>query len=317
MVVPDCSNRLWRGCPTRAELVYAAREEMALTLDDVLSRRTRATIQQGTPASMPPPRPLRSSLPTWVGPTRRRPIRSPDTSSPPEGALDGRARPAVRTPTPPTPIDAAGPGGDGPPRRAVLPCPPPSSIAHLQRRRGLTDDAPGPRPGGTGGRSPSAGRSRAPSPNARPPSCAPAHRAGGRRPGRLQRGGGSGHPHGRPQRRVRGSIPVHGGVALDMTRLGRRLRRRDSLTADVRAGTFGPDLETALGDVGRLYPGPLAPVHGPLDRRRVAGLPRRRPVLDPLREDRGHGASASRSCWPTGASCTPRATGPGPPRGPT
>jgi glycerol-3-phosphate dehydrogenase len=30
----------------RAELVYAAREEMAQTLDDVLSRRTRATIQR-------------------------------------------------------------------------------------------------------------------------------------------------------------------------------------------------------------------------------------------------------------------------------
>ncbi len=36
------------GLPyTGAELVYAAREEMALTLDDVLSRRTRATIQRG------------------------------------------------------------------------------------------------------------------------------------------------------------------------------------------------------------------------------------------------------------------------------
>ena len=36
------------GLPyTGAELVYAAREEMARTLDDVLSRRTRATIQRG------------------------------------------------------------------------------------------------------------------------------------------------------------------------------------------------------------------------------------------------------------------------------
>ncbi|HSZ37411.1 MAG TPA: glycerol-3-phosphate dehydrogenase/oxidase [Acidimicrobiales bacterium] len=33
----------------RAELVYAAREEMAQTLDDVLSRRTRATIQRAQP----------------------------------------------------------------------------------------------------------------------------------------------------------------------------------------------------------------------------------------------------------------------------
>ena len=51
-----------------------------------------------------------------------------------------------------------------------------------------------------------------------------------------------------------GSIPVHGGVALDMTAL-EGLRRVDevSLTADVAAGTFGPDLETALGAVGTGY----------------------------------------------------------------
>jgi alkyldihydroxyacetonephosphate synthase len=51
-----------------------------------------------------------------------------------------------------------------------------------------------------------------------------------------------------------GSIPVHGGVALDMTAL-EGLGRVDevSLTADVAAGTFGPDLETALGAVGPGY----------------------------------------------------------------
>jgi glycerol-3-phosphate dehydrogenase len=32
-----------------AELLYAAREEMACTLDDVLSRRTRASIQRAHP----------------------------------------------------------------------------------------------------------------------------------------------------------------------------------------------------------------------------------------------------------------------------
>jgi glycerol-3-phosphate dehydrogenase len=38
------------GLPyTRAELVYAAREEMAQTLDDVLARRTRAVIQRAQP----------------------------------------------------------------------------------------------------------------------------------------------------------------------------------------------------------------------------------------------------------------------------
>ena len=39
----------------------------------------------------------------------------------------------------------------------------------------------------------------------------------------------------------------------------------------------------------RAHPRALAAVDGPLDRRRLAGLSRRRPVLDPVREDRGHG----------------------------
>jgi alkyldihydroxyacetonephosphate synthase len=51
-----------------------------------------------------------------------------------------------------------------------------------------------------------------------------------------------------------GSIPVHGGVALDMTALEGLCRVDEtSLTADVRAGTFGPDLEAALGAVGAGY----------------------------------------------------------------
>jgi alkyldihydroxyacetonephosphate synthase len=51
-----------------------------------------------------------------------------------------------------------------------------------------------------------------------------------------------------------GSIPVHGGVALDLTRLeGVVGVDETSLTVDVRAGTFGPDLEAALGKVGDGY----------------------------------------------------------------
>ena len=43
---PDLLEQAVAGLPyMKAELVYAAREEMARTLDDVLSRRTRATIQ--------------------------------------------------------------------------------------------------------------------------------------------------------------------------------------------------------------------------------------------------------------------------------
>jgi len=51
-----------------------------------------------------------------------------------------------------------------------------------------------------------------------------------------------------------GSVPVHGGVALDLTALDGPVKVDEtSLTADVRAGTFGPDLEAALGRVGRGY----------------------------------------------------------------
>ena len=51
-----------------------------------------------------------------------------------------------------------------------------------------------------------------------------------------------------------GSIPVHGGIALDLTALdGIAAVDETSLTADVRAGTFGPDLEAALGKVGEGY----------------------------------------------------------------
>ncbi len=51
-----------------------------------------------------------------------------------------------------------------------------------------------------------------------------------------------------------GSIPVHGGVALDMTALSGLVRVDEtSLTVDVKAGTFGPDLEAALGEVGPGY----------------------------------------------------------------
>ena len=51
-----------------------------------------------------------------------------------------------------------------------------------------------------------------------------------------------------------GSIPVFGGVALDLTSLDGLIGVDEtSLTADVRAGMFGPDLEAALGRVGSGY----------------------------------------------------------------
>jgi alkyldihydroxyacetonephosphate synthase len=51
-----------------------------------------------------------------------------------------------------------------------------------------------------------------------------------------------------------GSIPVHGGIALDLTALeGIAAVDEASLIADVRAGSFGPDLEAGLGQVGEGY----------------------------------------------------------------
>ncbi len=51
-----------------------------------------------------------------------------------------------------------------------------------------------------------------------------------------------------------GSIPVFGGVALDLTGLDGLVSVDEvSLTVDVRAGMFGPDLEDALGNVGPGY----------------------------------------------------------------
>ena len=51
-----------------------------------------------------------------------------------------------------------------------------------------------------------------------------------------------------------GAIPAFGGVALDMTTdHGVRHVDEDSLRADVRAGTFGPDLESALCAIGPGY----------------------------------------------------------------
>ena len=88
-----------------------------------------------------------------------------------------------------------------------------------------------------------------------------------------------------------GSIPVHGGVALDMTALDGLVRRRRDVPHRGRAGRHlraGPRGRARRGR-RRLHPRALAPVDGPLDRRRLAGLPRGGAVLDPLREDRGHG----------------------------
>ena len=93
-----------------------------------------------------------------------------------------------------------------------------------------------------------------------------------------------------------GSVPVHGGVVLDMTGLdGHRRRRRRrrwcSTCGPARSATV---LEDAAPRRARRHARPLAPVDRAVDRRRLAGLPLGRPALEPLREDRGHGARPRR-----------------------
>ncbi len=133
--------------------------------------------------------------------------------------------------------------------------------------------------------------------------CAPAPRcrgapsldgAGGRSPRRVQRGRRAGDRGRRAQRSVRRVDPCarRRRSRPDRTRGPRRARR--DLTHGGRAG--GHVRARPRDDPGprgqRLHARSLAAVDGPLNRGRLAGLPRRRAVLHSLREDRGHGGGA-------------------------
>ena len=118
-----------------------------------------------------------------------------------------------------------------------------------------------------------------------------------RRPGHA-RGGRSG---------VSGaSVPVFGGVVLDLT--GMRVVDVDDDVGRRRgaAGTFGPDLEAELRQRRpdrRPLPAELRHRNGG----RMGGLPRRRPVQDPLREDRGNGRRARGRAGRRHRRCAPAA----------
>ena len=291
-------TRWWPGCPTPApSWCTPPARRWRCTLDDVLSRRTRASIQRAHAAMAAATAAAALIAPDmgWDekgadgpgGPVRR---------VLPEGAPDGGARPAddgahAASPrsTPPGPRS----GTDSAPRRSR--CPPAAPRPHRgQRRRPCSPTtSPGPRRGATGGRSPSAGPPRVRVPQRPAAVVRPASTdAGGRGAGGLQRGRRAGHRRGRAQRRVRrlDPRPRRGGPRHD-----RRSRAcvgvdETSLTADVRAGTFGPDLEAALGKVGGGYT--LGHWPQSMDLSTVGGWLACRgagPVLDPLREDRGHG----------------------------
>ena len=65
---------------TKAEVVYAVHAEMARTVDDVLSRRTRARLLAGTRRRPRHRRSRRSWPPSWSGPTRSATGRSTGTA---------------------------------------------------------------------------------------------------------------------------------------------------------------------------------------------------------------------------------------------
>ena len=226
----------------------------------------------------------------------------------------GRRRPPLR----PTPIDAARrPGGDGPPRARRVRRRPAAVLDRVASSGALSSPTTtGPRPARDwwplaigwaapgavpaaarrgGPAQPTPRRCRPSSPCATTPGC-PVTPAGGR----------SGVCGGSiPAVRGRGPRPVRPGRH-------RRRRRRRRWWRTCRAGTFGPDVEAALRRRSRAHPRPLAPVDGPLHGGRVAGLPGGGPVLEPVREDRGHGP---RPRGRAGRRAHRAHRGPRPPRG--
>ncbi len=139
-------------------------------------------------------------------------------------------------------------------------------------------------------------------------------RGRGRRPGRRRRAARrpvdevAGHPA-HLQRGARSRSPRRPGAAACADRRCRSSAASSSTCAtspgsspsttsrssvDVAPGTFGDHFEHELRTELRPDLRPLAPVGDAVDRRRLAGLPRCRPALDPLRQDRGHGRRTRR-----------------------
>ena len=111
----------------------------------------------------------------------------------------------------------------------------------------------------------------------------------------VRRGRRAGHAAGGRSGVCGATVPVFGGVLLDLT-----AARSGSATSTPISGV----VEVGAGDV-RARPRARASAsehdltigHFPQsfehrDRRRMGGVPRRRPVLDALRQDRGHGRRA-------------------------
>ena len=255
---PELLDPVVAGLPyTGAEVLYAAREEMAGTLDDVLTRRTRATIQRAQP-TLDAASAVAELIAPDMGWNEDETARAggPVHRGVPEGTAHGRARTPMTEPTPVTPIDAV--GADVTDRLGTRAVDVPPALLEQLAASGaevVTDDDARAEAGrdwwplAIGWAAEGAVPQR-PAVVVRPASTeqvsavlAACNEAAVPVTAAAGRSGVCG-----------GSIPVHGGVALDMTALdGLREVDETSLRADVGAGTFGPDLENALGDVGAGY----------------------------------------------------------------
>ena len=199
--------------------------------------------------------------------------------------------------TPTAPIALAGdpssatarlaPGGSTARRRGARPAAPRLHRGDRRSRRARRgqprlvaagDDLGARRPGAGAGRGRRAAR---PTPTRSPPCCAVCNEARVPVTAAAGRSGVCG-----------ASVPVHGGVVLDLTAPGRHRRRRrhQPRGLDVLPGTFGDQLEAELRDRARRSPSATGRSRSTLST--VGGwlaCRRRRPALHPLRQDRGHG----------------------------
>ena len=342
---PELLEPLVPGLPyLRVEAVCAVRHEMAGALDDVLARRTRAVLRDARatagrrPGGGRPDR-ARARLGRPTGPRRGGRRGSPGRSAP--TLAGGRPRPETAGAGRPT-VDAASgerPPVTGPPPRSPRSTPPrgevterlggtgwpsttpcaagwPTPAPRVQRRRR--------RPGrGRAGLVAPGHRLGRPRPGARArPALVVApdrHGPGGGRPGRLPRGRRAGDPGRRAQRRVR-RPRSRSSAAWPSTCAAwpaSSTSTTTSLVADVRAGTFGPDLEAGLRARARATPSghwpqsmDLSTVGGWLACRGAGQYSTRYGKI----EDMVLGLEVVLA---DGRSCAPAGTGPGRPPGPT
>ena len=101
------------------------------------------------------------------------------------------------------------------------------------------------------------------------------------------------------------SVPVFGGVVLDLTGLaGHRRRRRHQPRGRRARRHVRPRPRGRAARRARAHPRPLAAVDRALDRRRLAGVPLGRASTRPATARSRTWSSASTSCWPTAATVT-------------